>query len=72
MARTNPERPMGNPEGKTAISGRNIRLALARKAIADLETEQDGDRRLELMRLIERLTSGRRIAKKRKPVQSPF
>jgi hypothetical protein len=63
---------MANPEGKTGLSGRNIRLALARKAIADLETEQDGDRRIELMRLIERLTSGRRIAKKHKPKKSPF
>jgi hypothetical protein len=63
---------MANPEGKTGLSGRNIRLVLARKAIAELETEQDGDRRVEIMRLIERLTSGRRTGKKRQPKQSPF
>lgn len=47
------------------LSGRNMRLAMARQAIADLQTETEPDRRLALMKLVERLTSGRKVRTKK-------
>jgi hypothetical protein len=59
------------PEGQ-GISKRNLRLKIAREAWRELEKTTDPDRRLALMQLVERMTAGRKLQKKREKKPSAF